>query len=990
MKPIELSLFLERGIGLGGLREEILQQKNNVSNLNLELNSLVSRKNVLNISLDLLRPKLERLEQKNKLLEVKKGYTDELLWANRKRLREEIKNLKRDFLQIRVVIDEIKQKKEQNESEIRKFVKKISNIEKFINYFNERLGQNNNKRKDLIKKIKGWQQRKIDIKLELDTLAEKISKEEKLLNNYKTQKESLNNELGIINKNLKDIEQNFDSLLKEQTELTKKIEHNQQFLSEYDKLILINNGKKREISEIESSIKEINDQLNQLFQSFKDIDHKLEKNKWFLEDPSQNLRKQLDIELRKATSDQFSIKSHIEELNLLKSKKLKKLKPLQESLRERRVILPSNINILKEEIKKRNLKVKGPIIEYLKYADDLSYAIESVLGEKLLYSFIAADWDTLELLKRLKTKYRSYCNIYISKNIKVMPFPKISSSGVVGYLAELIEIVNDDMDVKKVIYSIIKNCLVVNDYRAGKEMHRNYNFKGKCVTLKGEQIISYKYVYETPYLKHLKGLLSAGTQKEQSQVLESEIDSINDQILELEVKASSLDKIQDELFRKKEAFSDLLYSFNEKERLTKKKNQFYEQRTDFEESKTDIFEEIKELDSKIENLKSQKDPEFFKWNERIKEIPKELTKLNSDKKIWEQKLHENQEILNEVKEKTDSYNKAVSSLKQQHKTKLDYLKKTDLDTFKVYHKLEITETRISNIGKKILTLDEEKKHTEENKSEFDQKNTIISLNLEQENIKLNSSKQLLDSKKEDLERINSQIKPLISKEEMKIRAMEEINNDILKIDKELLRYLDVDDSILVEQDQIIVGLKEIAKNQNNLDKDIKAAMKTENKMEDKYYDKFQGVLETLESKINSKFKNSQIKSFCSLKLIGNFEELGVDIKAATSIDQLKSCTALSGGQVSMISICLMLSLQEIKPSPLCMFDEAGMFLDDKNSEVAYQMIKSTLEENPIQMFFFLPKTSNALYLLADRLIGVARVGKEEVSTIFKPKLVKKD
>ena len=990
LKPKELSLFLEKGIGLRGLREEILQQKYNVSNLNLELKSLISKKNVLNISLDLLRPKLERLEQKNKLLEVKKGYNDELLWANRKRLREEVKNLKREFLQIRAVIDEIKQKKEQNESEIRKFVKKISNIELIINYFNERLGQNNNKRKELIKKIKGWQQKKIDIKVELDKLAEKISKEEKLLNNYKTQKESLNIELRIIRKNLKDIEQNFDSLLKEQTELTKKIERNKQFLSEYDKLVLNKNEKKREISEIESSIKEINDQLNQLFQSFKDIDHKLEKNKWFLEDPSQNLRKQLDIELRKATSDQFSIKSHIEGLKLEKSKKIKKLKPLQESLRERRVILPSNINILKEEIKKRNLKVKGPIIEYLKYADDLSYAIESVLGEKLLYSFIAADWDTLELLKRLKTKFRSYCNIYISKNIKVMPFPEISSSGVVGYLAELIEIVNDDMDVKKVIYSIIKNCLVVRDYRSGKEMHRNYNFKGKCVTLKGEQIISYKYVYETPYLKHLKGLLSAGTQKEQSQLLESEIDSINDQILELEVKASSLDKIQDELYRKKEAFNDLLYNFNEKERLTKEKNQFYEQRTEFEESKTDIFQEIKELDSTIKKLKSQKDPEFFKWNERIKEIPQELNKLNSDKKIWDQKLHENQEILNEVKEKTNSYNKTVSLLKQQHKTKLDYLKKTDIDTFKVYHKLEITEDRISNIGKKILTLDEEKKQTEDKKSEFDQKNTIISLNLEQENIKLNSSKQLLDSKKEDLKRIKSQIKLLILKEEMKIRAIEEINNDILKIDKELLRYVDIDDSILVEHDQIIVGLKEIAKNQKDLDKDIKAAMKTENKMEDKYYDKFQGVLETLESKINSKFKNSQIKSFCSLKLIGNFEELGVDIKAATSIDQLKSCTALSGGQVSMISICLILSLQEIKPSPLCMFDEAGMFLDDKNSEIAYQMIKSTLEENPIQMFFFLPKTSNALYLLADKLIGVARVGKEEVSTIFKPKLVKKD
>jgi hypothetical protein len=37
---------------------------------------------------------------------------------------------------------------------------------------------------------------------------------------------------------------------------------------------------------------------------------------------------------------------------------------------------------------------------------------------------------------------------------------------------------------------------------------------------------------------------------------------------------------------------------------------------------------------------------------------------------------------------------------------------------------------------------------------------------------------------------------------------------------------------------------------------------------------------------------------------------------------------------------------------------------------------------------FLPKSSNALYSLADKLIGVARIGKNEVSTIFKPKILK--
>jgi chromosome segregation ATPase len=90
----------------------------------------------------------------------------------------------------------------------------------------------------------------------------------------------------------------------------------------------------------------------------------------------------------------------------------------------------------------------------------------------------------------------------------------------------------------------------------------------------------------------------------------------------------------------------------------------------------------------------------------------------------------------------------------------------------------------------------------------------------------------------------------------------------------------------------------------------------------------------------------------------------------------------------MISIGLILSLLEIKSSPIVMLDEAGMFLDDRNSEASYTMIKSTLENNSIQMLLFLPKSSNALYLLADKLIGVARVGKKEVSTIFNPKIVK--
>jgi chromosome segregation ATPase len=194
--------------------------------------------------------------------------------------------------------------------------------------------------------------------------------------------------------------------------------------------------------------------------------------------------------------------------------------------------------------------------------------------------------------------------------------------------------------------------------------------------------------------------------------------------------------------------------------------------------------------------------------------------------------------------------------------------------------------------------------------------------------------------------------------------------------------------LLIEKDRILSSLKKISKKQGELKDEIKAAMDTENKLEDTYFDKFETHLSDLESKINTKFKETDINIYCKIELIGDFEDLGVDMKAATSNKPLVSCTALSGGQVSILSIALILSLQEMHPSPLCMFDEAAMFLDDRNTEITYQLIKATLDQNPTQMFFFLPKSSNPLFRLADKLIGVARVGKDETSAIFDPPKLK--
>ncbi|MFX1391650.1 MAG: AAA family ATPase [Promethearchaeota archaeon] len=989
LKPSELCSFLEEGIGLRALRDEILQQKTNVQNLNNDLQALKSRRNNFNITLDLLNPKLERLKKKNELIEIRNKFNDELLWANRDKIEKEILYLNDIIKNVEQVLEGIKRKKEFSEREINAYSNKISNKELEINNFSKKEGELEYKKQDLIAKVQNWQKEKIIAKKELDELSERISVIKKDLEQFEKQKKIVENEFKVIKEKSQNSGLNIDKLIEEQNLLIKKINQNKELINEYNQLNLEKQNRLEQIQENEKTILQYNDEINQLFQSFKDIEHKLEKNKWFLENPSKDLLIRLDKEFKKTSSKLFELDSESNELEITKSKKLNKLKVLQASLRERKVILPSNITILKEEIKKRRLNVKGPLIDYLKYNDELSYAIESVLGEKLLFSFIAQDWDTLNLLKRLKEKYRAYCNIYLTKNVNIEPMFKISANGVIGYLADLIKITNDDQDIKKVIYSKVKNCLVVKDYRSGKELYRTLNFKGKCVTLKGEQIISYKYVFETPYLKRLKGLLSAGTQKEQSMLLESEVKSLNTKISELKVLQGKLDLVQKEIYNKKDSFNDLLYNFNQKQRITSKKNQLYNDVHLLEEENIDLKKEIKDVDIKIDSLKAQTDPEFFNWSDRLKEIPEELVLLNDEKKKWDSKLNENSDILKDVKNKINKHNIQLGLIQKEYDSKRDNFQKADKKAFTIYRQLENVEEELDTINKGISELKGEILILKNKKSDLERNNIQITLNYEQENVKLNSYNQDLDQKKKDLERINSEISPLISEELITIRSIEEIKSDISKIDKELIKYFDVDNSILIERDQIITSLKEISKNQKALENDIKAAIKTEKKMEKTYYEKFSKLIENLQTNVNQKFEDSQIKSYCSLELVGEIEDLGVDIKAATSKDQLKSFTALSGGQVSLISICLILSLQEINPSPLCLLDEPGMFLDEKNSEVAYQLIKATLEQNPIQLFMFLPKSSNSLFVLAEKLIGIARVGKNEVSSVFKPKIIKK-
>ena len=481
LKPLELSNFLEEGIGLKGLREEILGEKDSIKNLNQEFQSLSTKESSLKLNLELLTPKLKRLEEKKMILKNREKVNDELLWANKEKIQKDIDNLNNQSHEIKEKLNDIELELSSFNELIAEKEEKINKTEKEVNRLSKKIGELDYRKKELVVKIEDWQREKVQAKKELDRLAKDISQKKTELEKLKTKKQSIEKENQLLATELATYTEQINNLIKEQKELTLKITKNSEFLEQYNELTQKKEGYLRKIEELEIKKDEITLDIEEIFQSLEDIDHKLNKNKWFIENPSQDLLKQLDLQIKKISRKVFELEEKNERIRYDQVNNLEEFKKLQKSIQERRVLLPSSIILLKEEIKKRNLehKVKGPIIEYLKYDDALSYAIESVLGERLLYSFVVNDWDTLSLLNRLKNKINAYCNIYITKSLTISPYPSFSAEGLIGYLVNLITIIDNDIDIKKVVYSKVRNCVVVENYHAGQEIYRKHNSKEK-------------------------------------------------------------------------------------------------------------------------------------------------------------------------------------------------------------------------------------------------------------------------------------------------------------------------------------------------------------------------------------------------------------------------------------------------------------------------------------------------------------------------------
>lgn len=991
MKPEELCTFLEEGVGLKGLRYEILNQKNQVIKLKEDLKALKSEENSWNFELKLLEPKLKKLEKKRDLLKIKEGFEYELLWANRDKLKKEIELLEDKIEKLSVIIEGLKGDLDSFNQKIKEVNDKIEEIDIQMQKISEDIGSKKGRIFELEQRKAKWEVEKLRSNAEVERLKGRSDELSELLEEKKAKKKKIESEVNASRKKIKSLDDNISQIIKDQKEFMLKISSHQEFLDKFNKKKGELKAKQDELIETTQKITNINESIDNIFKELRDVKHQLEQNKWFMENKDQNLQQKLLNQRKNIDSRIHEVTIQLDDIKREYNKKVDTHRRLNSSVREKRVFLPPGIVKLKEEVYSRNLNAKGPIIDYLQYNDKLGFAIESVLGKEVLYSFIVGDWETFVLLKRLKDsdEIRAYCNIYLPKKERIRPHSKYEEiPGVLGYIAELIKIKNNDEDVRKLIYSKVKNCLVVEDFTTGTIMHKKHRFPGKCVTLKGEQIIDFDYVYETPYIKPLQGLLSPSKQVDQLYVLEKDINDLNDKRKSQETLGRKLDTKYREYSKKIETLPTLEMLFNRQERLINNKDDKLKERKDLNNRVEKLEEVIDNLEVDVAELKKEQKPEFFKWQKALEKFPEELESKAIEKDHWNEIYEIKHAILSNIRKAIQKQTEEFTKIDIAYKDAQTKFQKKDQQAFELFQELTDLGVQVSSLRELKLKLEEEKEELKNNEYQIRQDNLELTLDYERKENELNTSVSELEEKHLDLNKINEEIGPKVSKKEMRIRPIEEIEGDLFDVNKKLMSFAEIDDSLEVQKEGIINTLKKIAQNQSQIQKDIDEAEEAEKNLENTYFKRLNSTIKSLEQLINDKFKNSEIEAYCSIELSGIFENLGINIKAALLKEQLRDINALSGGQRSIVAICLMLSLQDIKSSPLCIFDEAEIYLDPSNAEIVYKLIQTTIKVNKIQIIMLMPKSSRAVYKIADKIIGVARNGKTGPSTIIKPKIVK--
>ena len=988
-KEETLCEFVEHGIGIEVLHHQILVQKQKICDLERDFQALLTQKDNLKYQLLELEPKLIRLKQKRQYLQKLEHLQEELLWAQRTEIQQQIDSYHQEIVKKQEEIEHLSQQLSKIDEQIRELKNQNQKLTTQMQQVQAEILTKHTRGEFITQELNSMATRKNQIADKIELLGTDIARISLELKTHAVEEYSAQKNLDNIGKVIVQAENTLQQLRDEQNNLFQQLQSHQQSLAVFQQKSNEIRATQEILQTIQSQHEEYESQIRNRVNEIARIQHDLEQYKWFMKNPTPNLVERMKkLKIQYDRSIQI-YQQDLDELQLQHNQIAKTIESITQTVISKGMPKPKAIQQMMQEIRSRKLDCIGPLIDYINFDPLYQSAVESIFGSRVLYGFIAKNKEAFAQLNSIAQRCKARCNLYQPRKAAIpqlQPLQNVGKEGIFGYLAHMITPILDNEDIVKVIHSIANRTIVVKDHIVGTNYIERYQYSSWIVTLDGEQIRPKKLVIEArPFIrnKHHAGITSVAQAKEKLHQLSSQAEEnrrqYNQREQDLKGKVSKLEILNLRL----QQINELLGKYKQMEIKTHMKNVSIQKREDIYQKILEKQGLIAKHTQEIEDLKKNSLPtDFVQKQTRLSHLPDIISKSQKDLNEYQNtKLNYITEI-NQVQVKKAALDVQIK-VKSDEKIRLEEsLQTRDNKFFALFKENTRLKTEIDTLKTKIQEVQQNLTQNEATSDELQQNRETMNFEIIRIQATIENYTNYIAEKEERISVIRAQLQDseIIFASE---RTFNEISVEIRDVEKNLIRFQDIDEGLLQEQMEIEAYLVRIEEKQEIVGLEIKAARNAQKELEETYYHRFEQSISVLEESINEKFILAELNFQVALQLQGDIENLGLQIKTTFKTDKgtvTYPMSALSGGQRSMVGICLMLSLNHLNPAPVNIYDECDMFLDDRNAQAVATLIYN-MARSGTQFILLIPSKQNILLQLANKVIGVSRNGKYGPSTV---------
>ena len=963
---------------------KLFETQDNLNRVNDILHELESQVEPLKIQASMAKDFLEKKEELEKFEVSLTVYEIEDLHQKWEELSKQLKVHQEDELKISTELQVKEAKIVEKRDQIAAFDESITDLQNVLLHATEELEKLEGRKEVLKERKKNSSQNKEQLQTNIIEITDKISQlkknsdsvsisaEElsKQVNQLQVQLKEKQSKLQLFNENIEEKIENLKSeyieILNDQAGAKNELKYIDQQLEqqgrkssrldiENDKFIEERQIAKDKVSDIQSSLNEIQQKIEDQVGTYREKQRKLEALK-------NNYQKQ-----EKTLYQAYQI--------------LQQAQSRKEVLEEMEEDYSGFFQGVKEVLKARgkNLKgIEGAVAELVTVPKEYETALETAFGGALQHIVVDNEPNARSAIQYLKQNSFGRATFLPLSVIKGRALSLVQLSSIQNhpsFIGTAVSLVKFDPKFAEVMSSLLGNVVITRDLKGANELAKILQFRCRMVTLDGDivnpggSMTGGAVKQKNSSLLTRKGELEELKEKligmeEKTIQLENLVKSLKTEVQDLEVRLDELRKNGEDLrLTELTLKGDLRQAELEEKNINERLAIYDLEKGQFFDEKTTLTNRKNELSAAMENYKTS-----------LAELDAQISKLSEQKS---NDLTSKEALSNEI----NDLKVAFASKNEQYMSTQERLAQLQADLDESKQKLSLYTEDLNLLTSEMTNSSsgEEQLETAAIKKQQDKDAAmkLISVRRE-ERLTLKTTLEDLELEVKELKRLQRGLIVVLKDEEVKINRLDvELENRFARLREEyLLSFEGAKEqyplTIPLEEARKKVKLIKLAIEElgnvnigaieeyervseryeflNEQKTDLQEAKETlymvieemDEEMKKRFEHTFNGIREHFEPVFRSLFGGG--RADLVLTIPGDLLNTGVEIVAQPPGKKLQNLGLLSGGERALTAIALLFSILKVRPVPFCILDEVEAALDEANVQRFSQYLKRYSKE----------------------------------------------